>query len=218
MRGQDVRILQDFLNRVGFELKVDGEFGSGTYRVVRRFQKHAQLPVNGVLRIDGINRLREIVEDGGFELAVAPASTAADGTTPGPTAALNADGTATAPAGAPASVQAIIAAGNKIATKPYKYGGGHGVWEDTGYDCSGSVSYALHGANLLTVARDSTGLASFGSSGPGQWVTIFGKASHAYMVVAGLRFDTSGRSKGGTRWQVEQRSSDGYAVRHPIGL
>ena len=218
MRGHDIKILQDFLNRVGMKISIDGTYGTGTYRAVRRFQKRAELTVNGVVQVDSINRLREVLDDGGFDLATVPASTAVDGTTPGPTATINPDGTATAPAGAPAGVLAIIAAGNEIATKPYKYGGGHGTFEDSGYDCSGSVSYALHGANLLTVARDSTGLESFGQAGPGQWVTIYGKSSHAYMVVAGLRFDTSGRSKGGTRWQADMRSSDGYVVRHPVGL
>jgi peptidoglycan hydrolase-like protein with peptidoglycan-binding domain len=218
MRGHDVKILQDFLNRVGLKISIDGTYGTGTYRAVRRFQKRAELPVNGVIRVDSINRLREVLDEGGFKLKTVPASTAVDGTAPGPTATINPDGTATAPAGAPAAVVAIIDAGNEIATKPYKYGGGHGSFEDSGYDCSGSVSYALHGANLLTVARDSTGLQSFGQAGPGQWVTTYGKASHAYMVVAGLRFDTSGRSKGGTRWQTAMRSSDGYVARHPVGL
>ena len=218
MSGHDVKILQDFLNRVGIKLSVDGAYGTGTYRAVRRFQQRAELRVDGVFRADSIDRLREVLDDGGFELATVPASTAVDGAAPGPTATVNADGTATAPAGAPPAVVAIIAAGNEIATKPYKYGGGHGSFDDTGYDCSGSVSYALHGANLLSVARDSSGLKSFGLAGPGQWVTVYGKASHAYMVVAGLRFDTSGRSKGGTRWQTDMRPSDGYVVRHPAGL
>jgi hypothetical protein len=115
-------------------------------------------------------------------------------------------------------VKAIIDAGNKIATKPYKYGGGHGKWEDTGYDCSGSMSYALHGAGLLDQALDSTGFMSWGEAGKGQWVTIYAKGSHAYMVVAGLRFDTSGRADQGTRWQAKMRSADGYTVRHPEGL
>ena len=105
------------------------------------------------------------------------------------------DGLATAPADAPPQVQAIIAAGNEIATKPYKYGGGHGKWEDSGYDCSGSLSYAFHGAGMLDEALDSTGFMSWGEAGKGQWVTIYAKGSHAYMVVAGLRFDTSGRPR-----------------------
>jgi len=227
MKGRDVKILQDFFNRIGMKVSVDGSFGAGTYRAARRFEKRADRPVDGTLDSDDINALRSVVSQGGFNLGEddAGAGTAA-GTTPPPVptlapgdkATINPDGTATAPASAPVAVQQIIAAGNAIATKPYKYGGGHGKWDDSGYDCSGSVSYALHGADLLKVARDSTGLETFGEDGPGQWVTVYGKASHAYMVVAGLRFDTSGRSKNGTRWQSDMRTSDGYVVRHPAGL
>ena len=115
-------------------------------------------------------------------------------------------------------MQAIIAAGNRIAKKPYVFGGGHGKWNDVGYDCSGSVSYALHGAGLLAQSMPSGSFESWGDAGPGQWVTLFAKASHIYMVVAGIRFDTSGRSIAGTRWQADMRSSAGYVVRHPPGL
>jgi peptidoglycan hydrolase-like protein with peptidoglycan-binding domain len=217
MKGHDVKILQDFLNRIGIKVGIDGSYGTRTYRAVRSFQERAELRVDGVLRIDSINRLRDVMAEGGFDLEAVPAATAVDGAV-GPTATINPDGTATAPAGAPTAVVAIIEAGNEIATKPYRYGGGHGSWDDSGYDCSGSVSYALHGADLLTVARDSTGFKTYGQAGAGQWVTIYAKASHAYMVVAGLRFDTSGRTKGGTRWQADMRSSDGYVIRHPTGL
>jgi hypothetical protein len=127
-------------------------------------------------------------------------------------------GRAVAPAGAPPEVRRIIAAGNRIATRPYKYGGGHGIWRDSGYDCSGSVSYALHGAGLLDVALDSSGLAAFGRPGPGRWVSIMGNPGHAYMVVAGLRFDTSSSNQTGNRWTTQARSPGGYAVRHPAGL
>ena len=136
----------------------------------------------------------------------------------GPQATVGPDGLAVAPAGAPPQVQQIIAAGNQIASKPYKYGGGHGRWEDSGYDCSGSVSFALHGAGLLDVAMPSGNFVSWGESGPGQWVTIYANGGHMYMVVAGLRFDTSGRSSAGTRWQADMRSGAGYVVRHPTGL
>jgi peptidoglycan hydrolase-like protein with peptidoglycan-binding domain len=218
MSGHDVKILQDFINRLGMKVTVDGTFGSGTYKAVRRFQKRAALNVNGVLDATSLDKLRQIVDEGGFGLPTAPPAPAATPLPAGSTATLNPDGTATAPANAPAAVQAMIAAGNEIATKPYKYGGGHGNWQDSGYDCSGSVSYVLHGAGLLSVSRDSTGLESFGEAGKGQWVTVYGNSGHAYMVVAGLRFDTSGRSKAGTRWQADQRPSDGYVVRHPAGL
>ena len=137
---------------------------------------------------------------------------------PGDTAQIGPDGLAIAPASAPDPVKAIIAAGNQIASKPYKYGGGHGKWNDSGYDCSGSVSYALHGAGLLDKPLASGDFETWGDSGPGQWVTIYTKASHAYMVVAGIRFDTSGRTTNNTRWQADMRSSSGYVARHPTGL
>jgi hypothetical protein len=112
----------------------------------------------------------------------------------------------------------VIAAGNEIATKPYTYGGGHARWNDTGYDCSGSVSYVLHAAGLLRRALDSTEFMSWGEPGRGTWVTIRSNPGHAYMIVAGLRFDTSARSRTGTRWTEEMRSARGYRGRHPDGL
>ena len=120
--------------------------------------------------------------------------------------------------GLPYTVRRVIAAASRIAHKPYKYGGGHGQWEDTGYDCSGSVSYALHGGGLLDVALDSSGLMSYGAPGRGRHITIYANAGHAYMVVNGRRFDTTGRSESGSRWQWRTRSSSGYTVRHPRGL
>jgi hypothetical protein len=128
------------------------------------------------------------------------------------------NGLAVPPAGAPEKVVQIIEAGNRIATKPYKYGGGHGIWEDSGYDCSGSVSYALHGAGLLDVALDSSGVAGFGKPGAGRWVSLMGNPGHAYMVVAGLRFDTSSTNQTDNRWTTQMRSPAGYTVRHPAGL
>jgi cell wall-associated NlpC family hydrolase len=139
-------------------------------------------------------------------------------TAPVPTATVGTDGLAVAPAGAPPAVVALIAAGNQIAALPYQYGGGHGSFDDTAYDCSGSVSYALHGAALLDTTLDSTGLSRWGASGPGAWVTVYANKTHAYLVVAGLRFDTSGRKQAGTRWQAEPRAAKGFRVRHPLGL
>jgi len=151
--------------------------------------------------------------------AVDPAASGGASFVQVPRATLNPDGTATPPASAPQVVKDIILAGNEIAKMPYKYGGGHGKWKDSGYDCSGSISYALHGAGLLKTSLDSTGFESWGAAGPGPWVTIYANAGHAYMVVAGLRFDTSGATnRGGSRWTDEMRSSDGFVVRHPVGL
>ena len=137
---------------------------------------------------------------------------------PGEVAQVLPDGLAVAPAGAPPEVHAIIAAGNRIARKRYLWGGGHARWEDRGYDCSGSVSYALHGAGLLDSSMASGGFMRWGDAGPGRWVTIYSHRGHMFMIVAGLRFDTSGQKKAGTRWQAAPRSAKGFRVRHPAGL
>ena len=115
-------------------------------------------------------------------------------------------------------VSRIVRAANRIQSKPYKYGGGHGRWNDTGYDCSGSVSYALHGGGLLSSALTSGGFMRWGAPGRGRRVTIYASPGHVYMVIDGRRFDTTGRSESGTRWQASDRSSAGYVVRHPPGL
>jgi hypothetical protein len=128
------------------------------------------------------------------------------------------EGQAVAPAGAPPAVTELIAAGNAIASLPYRYGAGHKSFDDTAYDCSGSVSYALHGAGLLDWTLDSTGLGRWGTAGPGAWITIYANKTHTYLVVAGARFDTSGRARGGSRWQTATRSAKGFKVRHPLGL
>jgi cell wall-associated NlpC family hydrolase len=138
---------------------------------------------------------------------------------PAATATMNADGrTAVAPEGAPEQVVRAVAAANRITRKPYKWGGGHGRWRDSGYDCSGTVSYVLHAARLLGRSRDSTGLMSYGQRGEGEWITVHSNAGHAYMVIAGLRFDTSGSGEEGPRWRLEPRSGRGYVERHPAGL
>ena len=136
----------------------------------------------------------------------------------GPASQARSDGTAVAPLEAPDVVATVIAAGNAIATKPYKWGGGHGAWKDSGYDCSGSVSFALAGAGLLDRPLTSGGLMHYGKPGPGRWITIYANDGHTFMVVAGLRFDTSG-AQGGTRWQPpDGRSYAGFTARHPPGL
>jgi hypothetical protein len=126
--------------------------------------------------------------------------------------------TAVAPAGAPPEIVAAVAAANRITRKPYHWGGGHGRWRDSGYDCSGAVSYVLHAAGLLKVSRDSSGLMSFGARGEGEWITIYANGGHAYMEIAGLRFDTSGRGEDGPRWRLEPRSDRAFVKRHPVGL
>jgi peptidoglycan hydrolase CwlO-like protein len=132
----------------------------------------------------------------------------------GSQATLNSDGTATAPADAPDAVKGAIAAANAITNTPYVYGGGHGSFDSSGYDCSGSVSYALHGGGLLSSPLDSTGFMTWGEPGPGNWITVYANPGHAYAVIAGLRFDTSGAPP---RWQTESRDPAGYVAVHPPG-
>jgi len=136
----------------------------------------------------------------------------------GPRARVLRDGTAIAPENAPDVVKRVIMAGNEIAQFPYKWGGGHGAWRDNGYDCSGSVSFALAGAGLLGRPLTSGLFMNYGAPGQGRWITIYASPGHIFMYVAGLRFDTSGQGRAGTRWQDEARPTAGFAVRHIPGL
>jgi cell wall-associated NlpC family hydrolase len=127
-------------------------------------------------------------------------------------------GRAIAPADAPAAVRRVIAAANKIRTKPYVWGGGHGRWWDRGYDCSGAVSYALRGGEFLDSPLPSGPMERWGSPGPGRWITVYANAGHAFAVIAGLRWDTSGDTSGtGPRWHPDMASSSGFVARHPPG-
>lgn len=132
---------------------------------------------------------------------------------------LAADGSAIAPIGAPQEVQNVIAAANAIKNYPYIWGGGHGSFQASGYDCSGSVSYALKGADLIGDPMVSGAYENYGAAGPGKWITIYANAGHVFMIVGGLRFDTSFRDGPyGSRWQDAKRSMSGFVVRHPVGL
>ena len=203
--GSDVRALQRYLDKAGYDTTADGAFGPATRRSVIAFETAEQRRPNGRASRAEQRMVRARAS------AAAPAPSTDE-------AYLTADGVAVAPDSAPDEVKAIIEAGNAIATKPYKYGGGHGRWNDTGYDCSGSISYVLHAAGLLNRALDSTDFMSWGEAGRGTWVTIRTNPSHAYMIVAGLRFDTSARKQTGSRWTEEMRSARGYRGRHPEGL
>ena len=136
---------------------------------------------------------------------------------PGQEAQVLSESEASAPASAPSAVKEVIAAGNAIATTPYIWGGGHGSFESEGYDCSGAVSYALHGGGLLESPLDSTGLETWGEPGPGRWITVYANSGHAWMVVAGIAFDTVGGP--GPRWHDPWVDSpEGFIARHPSGL
>jgi cell wall-associated NlpC family hydrolase len=128
------------------------------------------------------------------------------------------NGIALPPIQAPTAVRQIIEAGNYIARTPYLWGGGHGKWQDTGYDCSGSVSYALASAGLLNAPLASGPLMRWGAPGKGKWVTIYTNPGHVFLVVAGVRFDTSGTRSTGSRWQKSMRPTGGFVARHPPGL
>lgn len=136
---------------------------------------------------------------------------------PGQEAQVINESEASAPASAPQAVKDVISAGNAIATTPYIWGGGHGSFESEGYDCSGAVSYALHGGGLLESPLDSTGLETWGEPGPGRWITVYANSGHAWMVVAGIAFDTVGGP--GPRWHDPWVDSpEGFIARHPAGL
>jgi len=132
--------------------------------------------------------------------------------------ATNAGGAVQPPPGAPPAVGLVMAAGNAIAGLPYLYGGGHGGFKDSAYDCSGSISYALAAAGLVTSPMASSGFMSWGEPGPGKWITVYANAGHAFMVVGGWRFDTTALRGGGTRWTREMRGTGGFVARHPPGL
>ncbi|HET7509602.1 MAG TPA: hypothetical protein VFJ65_05060 [Solirubrobacterales bacterium] len=139
--------------------------------------------------------------------------------TPTAKAKLLANGMLIPPKSAPPRVKAVIAAANKIRSKPYLWGGGHARWWDRGYDCSGSVSFALHGGKFLESPLPSGPLEKWGLAGEGRWITVYANAGHAYAVIAGFRWDTSGDEGGetGPRWHEELRDNVGYIARHPAG-
>jgi cell wall-associated NlpC family hydrolase len=144
---------------------------------------------------------------------------AAPATAP-PGKAILVNGRAIPPVDAPAAVKEVIAAANKIRTKPYIYGGGHGRWWDAGYDCSGAVSFALHGAGLITSPLPSGSMTGWGSAGKGRWITVYANGGHAYAVIAGLRWDTAGVTNGtGPRWHKSLKAQAGgpFTARHPDG-
>ncbi|HSK49038.1 MAG TPA: hypothetical protein VK889_00940 [Solirubrobacterales bacterium] len=123
------------------------------------------------------------------------------------------------PKSAPPKVKAVIAAANKIRTKPYIYGGGHARWWDRGYDCSGAVSFALRGGGFLESPLPSGPMAKWGEAGLGRWITVYSNPGHAYAVIAGVRWDTSGGSDGetGPRWREDPGDPSGFVARHPVG-
>jgi cell wall-associated NlpC family hydrolase len=150
---------------------------------------------------------------------VASISIEAEGTGP-PGKAMLVDGRAIPPLNAPPAVRKVIAAANTIRTKPYIWGGGHGRWWDRGYDCSGAVSFALHGGSFLSSPLPSGPMEGWGRAGKGRWITVYANAGHAYAVIAGLRWDTAGDPRGtGPRWHRSTHAAAGgpFIARHPTG-
>jgi hypothetical protein len=197
----------------------DGQFGPRTTYSVRTWERDVRRSVDGRVTRPDARTLKRQVRTGSRVAAPAPAPAPVPAAPPTGRAVLNRDGTATAPADAPDQVKAVIAAANRIVGKPYKYGGGHGQWEDSGYDCSGSESYALHGGGFVNAPLTSGAYETWGRAHKGQWITSYASSGHSYLVVAGLRFDTGWHSgPSGPRWSSEMRPSDGYVVRHPRGF
>lgn len=174
-------------------------------------------------RIDALESKAGRLEDSLPDLTMDPASSSSPRAAPpvsGSVAVVNSDGTASAPADAPQAVKDVIAAGNAIIDLPYLWGGGHGSFESSGYDCSGAVSYALNGGGLISSPLDSTGLTTWGEPGTGNWITVYGNSGHAFMTVAGIRLDTSGTGGTGPSWHSDAARGDesAFVARHPSGL
>jgi peptidoglycan hydrolase-like protein with peptidoglycan-binding domain len=178
-------------------VSADGVFGPQTADAVKHFQREHGLTADGV---------------------VGPSTAQALGIS-APSTPLrehhSSSGSGSDSSGSSGVISRMIAAADQIANKPYVYGGGHGSFVSSGYDCSGSVSYVLHAGGLLSAPEDSSALMSYGSPGPGQHVTIYANSGHAWMTIDGRRFDTGGG--GGSRWKSGARSGAGFVVRHPAG-
>ena len=244
-RGLDVTTLQRDLTAAGFTTSATGVFTLQTKAQVKAFQRRYRLSVDGVVGPTTYARLTRVVH----KLANVPdtalgvsgpnqtATTATSSLPPsdsggagfvppaadGPVLAAGLDqqtGLVQPPANAPMVIQEVIQGANQIAFKPYIFGGGHGSFFAAGYDCSGSVSFALHAARLLSTPLDSTQFESYGDPGPGRWITLYANGGHVFMKVAGLWFDTAAQSasNGNDRWS-RSRVSPGsdWVVRHPSG-
>lgn len=242
--------MQAYLTLIGDKIKVSGDFGPGTKNDVMKFQGQESIRESGIVGPVTKRKLEDLVmsqygsssipSDNSVSAQAASASGGSGGSglgtvTSGFHKARLVDGLAIPAPGTPEVIQQIIWAANDIAFKPYVYGGGHNYYEasygnvalDSGYDCSGSVSFALHGGGLLAEPDDSTGFEDYGRRGGSKWITIYTNAEHAYMDVAGLRFDTvaasypDGAGIAGDRWSTKTRDvNDGVGqlmVRHPVG-
>jgi peptidoglycan hydrolase-like protein with peptidoglycan-binding domain len=203
--------------QAALHVPVDGEFGPETEAAVRRLQARHGLAVDGVV---GPSTWAVVGVHNAVTLTPPASALVATGSADGSSGTSAASGSAGADEGEASGVIAqVIAAANEIATRPYVYGGGHGSFESEGYDCSGSVSYALHGGGLISSPEDSTELESYGEPGPGRYITIYANSEHAYMVIDGRRFDTVALAETGSRWSDSSGEDGGdFVARHPDGL
>jgi peptidoglycan hydrolase-like protein with peptidoglycan-binding domain len=187
------------------KISTDGEFGPATEAAVKRLQARHGLTPDGVVGPETWAVLG-IQSEG----TLTPSASVKDSG--------GGEGGGSSSTGGSDVVSRVIAAGDEIATRPYVWGGGHGSFISEGYDCSGSVSYALHGGGLLSSPEDSSALESYGEPGPGRDITIYANSEHAFMVIDGKRFDTVALSETGTRWSGSMSSTAGFVARHPAGL
>lgn len=245
MSGTDVETLQQDLSTLGWSTRATGIFNAWTRVHVRDFQRSERLTMDGVVGPQTFRKLRlaminaenrdpgtstdptattssaSLPADSSGGAGFVPANPTPDSAPVGK-AIINSAGLAVAPAGAPQVIDDVIAAGNKIAFDPYIYGGGHASFNASGYDCSGSVSFALHGGGLLSEPLDSTQLESYGEKGPGKWITIWANGNHTFMEVAGVFFDTVNQqfTADDDRWSATENKwekSQDYTVVHPAG-
>jgi len=196
------------------KLPVDGEFGPSTEEAVMRLQSRHGLTPDGVVGPETW-ALLGIHSEGTLTPPASARVPAESQPSSGGESSTNTAGGGGEGSGV---VSRVIAAGEEIATRPYVWGGGHGSFQSSGYDCSGSVSYALHGGGLVSSPMDSSEFESYGEAGPGRFITIYANAEHVFMVVDGKRFDTVALAESGSRWSSSMTSTGGYVVRHPDGL
>ena len=212
MSGHDVRVLQQYLTFAGYSTTITGSFDMTTRGNVVAFERARHLSATGIVTLRVAKALRQAVA----------------ASLPHGTARINSDGTATAPVGAPAAVVAMVNAANRIIHTSYCYAGGHGSWNSSCYDCSGAVGYVLHAAGMLSSPEPSGSMESWGSSGPGHWVSVYAASGHVFIAIAGRAFDTANfggpniPSGSGPRWRSDPTGNladgYGYVARHPAGL